>query len=145
MDQIAASEKVDFIMGTGDNFYEPDGVSGLSDNDWDTHWGDVYSVHQHIAGLTWYGCLGNHDYNGKGLESQLQYNKHNWRIDDFFWSYNFTVGGKQVAFVHIDTNYLAYGANGEPSKNPLMKGYFEKFKWNDTVVLNKIEAELKKN
>lgn len=55
-----------------------------------------------------------------------------------------SVDGEQVAFVHIDTNYLAYGANGEPSKKP-MKGYFKKLNWTDDVVLGKIEEQLKKN
>lgn len=42
MEQIASSEHIDFIMGTGDNFYNPNGVSGLNDKNWDTHWANVY-------------------------------------------------------------------------------------------------------
>ncbi len=72
--------------------------------------------------------LGNHDYNGKDLEAELKYTKHGWRIDDYFWAHTTTVGTKTVAFIHIDTNYLAYGPNGEPDKK-LMPDYFKKNGW----------------
>jgi len=100
-------------MGLGDNFYHPDGVSGLTDEHWKTHWADIYQNKPHLKNLTWYGLLGNHDYNNHGLLEEFKYNKYGWRIDDFFWSHSKTVDGETVAFVHIDTSFLAYGAKGE--------------------------------
>jgi len=34
------------------------------------------------------------------------------------------VNGQKIAFVHVDTNFLAYGVEGEASK-PLMGPYFK--------------------
>jgi len=74
----------------------------------------------------WYGVLGNHDYNSVELEAEFKYNKYGWRIDQFFWSHKHVVGNETIAFVHIDTNYLEYGPDGEKSK-PRMTGYFQKY------------------
>ena len=39
--------------------------------------------------------------------------KNGWRIDDYFWSHTMKFNDQKVAFVHIDTNFLAYGEDGE--------------------------------
>jgi len=39
--------------------------------------------------------------------------KHGWKIDDYFWSHKMKIGEETVAFVHIDTSFLAYGEEGE--------------------------------
>jgi hypothetical protein len=51
------------VIGTGDNFYHPDGVLGVDDPVWHTHWANIYQTKDHLKYLTWYGVLGNHDYN----------------------------------------------------------------------------------
>lgn len=38
---MAEEVNADFIIGTGDNFYEPDGVSGLDDVAWQEKWANV--------------------------------------------------------------------------------------------------------
>ena len=67
MNEIASQEKISFIIGTGDNFYNPDGVTSVNDNNWNTHWADIYPIKKHLKGLPWFGVLGNHDYNNTGL------------------------------------------------------------------------------
>ena len=67
-----------------------------------------------------------------------------WKMEDFFWSHTQMVGEEEVAFVHIDTSYLAYGRTGE-SGNKYMKDYFEKYGWSDDEVLAKIEKLLEAN
>ena len=42
MEEIASIEQINFILGTGDNFYDPDGVTGVNDPNWDTHWRLIY-------------------------------------------------------------------------------------------------------
>jgi len=42
MNFIAGYHNIDFIMGVGDNFYNPDGVRSIDDINWDIHWADIY-------------------------------------------------------------------------------------------------------
>ena len=81
----------------------------------------------HIKNLTWYGTIGNHDYNGADIEAEFIYNKFGWKMDGFMYYHNHrAMSGDSVTFVHIDTNYLFYGPNGEFSK-PRMKPYFQHY------------------
>jgi len=57
--------------------------------------------------------IGNRDLNYKWLEVEYFEQRKGWRIDEFFWSHTMTIDGKELAFVHIDTNFLAYGKKGE--------------------------------
>ena len=50
----------------------------------------------------------------------------------------------KIAFVYIDTNFLAYGNKGEPH-NKQMRKYFTKYKWNEKHILAAIEELLAKN
>ena len=70
--------------------------------------------------------LGNHDYNSIDLAAEFQYDKYGWNIKDFVYSHSFTIDGKELAFVHLDTSYLFYGPDGEKSK-PLMIPNFKKY------------------
>jgi len=42
MEKEAGTYQVDFVIGTGDNFYSPDGVSSVTDPAWETHWANIY-------------------------------------------------------------------------------------------------------
>ena len=46
-------------------------------------------------------------------------------------------GNKELAFVHIDTNFLFYGSKGE-GMNKQMKEYFSEQKWTNGSVYSKI-------
>jgi len=95
--------------------------------------------------LTWYGVIGNRDYRNKGLKKEYLVYKNGWIIDDFFWHHQMSVDKDyRVAFVHIDTSFLAYGKGGEPG-NKRMKKYFEKYQWTDAEVLKRIEWHLEEN
>ena len=61
--------------------------------------------------------LGNRDYSQRGLREGYLKKKGKWRIDDFFYCHIILVNNREAAFIHIDTNFLAYGPNGE-LKNP---------------------------
>ena len=90
----------------------------------------------------WYGVVGNHDYADRGLNKQYFYNNNGWRVSGFFWSHTMIAdNGKELAFVHIDTSYLAYGSEGEIG-NKRMTEYFQKNKWDDDTILEIIEKLL---
>lgn len=42
MSEISLQNDIQFIIGTGDNFYNPDGVSSIQDDAWDSHWRLIY-------------------------------------------------------------------------------------------------------
>jgi len=54
------------------------------------------------------------------------------------------VEGKSLAFVHIDTSFLAYGKDGEEG-NKHMEFYFRDYRWTDEYVLGEIEELLEDN
>ena len=56
-------ENVDFVINTGDNFYES-GIQSADARKVTTSWYNVYN-HQQLMEIPWYGVLGNHDYKGK--------------------------------------------------------------------------------
>ena len=66
-------------------------------------------------------------------------------MDDYFWSHTKTLdGGKSLAFVHIDTNFLAYGPHGEGGRK-YMKRYFSSLQWTDDFLLDHVDWLLKEN
>ncbi len=101
------------MIGTGDNFYTPDGIKGVDDPAWHTHWANIYQTKENLKDLLWYGSLGNHDYNTKHQYAYFFYKAHGWRLDDHVWSHSHKLAsGDEVAFVHADTVYLNYGRKG---------------------------------
>jgi tartrate-resistant acid phosphatase type 5 len=42
LNEIASEEKMDFVISTGDNFYDRDPKTQLNDETWESHWANVY-------------------------------------------------------------------------------------------------------
>ena len=42
MNDVARGEKMDFVISTGDNFYDPHPKTQLNDETWEEHWTNVY-------------------------------------------------------------------------------------------------------
>jgi len=62
--------------------------------------------------VDWCGVFGNKDHGSDDFVQMFHYP--GWRIDDPFWAHSVTTEkGDKIAFVHIDTNFLAYGEKGE--------------------------------
>jgi len=55
-----------------------------------------------------------------------------------------TPDGKSIAFIHIDTNFLAYGEDGEPNNN-MMHPYFYKYQWETDDIMERIEELIEKH
>ena len=63
MNRWAGSNRAQFILSTGDNFY--DGITGNNDRRWNTWWRNIYDG-ANIRNLPWYISVGNHDYRPYG-------------------------------------------------------------------------------
>ena len=60
MEQWAATNKPQFILTTGDNFYQ-NGITGHDDPRWNSYWRNVYNS-TNIKPLPWQVAIGNHGY-----------------------------------------------------------------------------------
>ena len=130
MSEVAKAQNVSFVLATGDNFYDPDGIRGVKDPNWQTHWSSVYKANGRLSGIPWYSTQGNHDYNSPDLFAQFQYRQHDWKFGALFWQHSHRVQSALVTFVHVDTSFLAYGINGQPgTTKPLMKPWFDRLGW----------------
>ncbi|KAH9321306.1 hypothetical protein KI387_015945, partial [Taxus chinensis] len=64
MGRIGEELQVEFIISTGDNFYE-NGLTGVSDRSFQQSFSEIYTAHS--LQKPWYAVLGNHDYRGNAL------------------------------------------------------------------------------
>ncbi|GMY18136.1 purple acid phosphatase 8-like isoform X1 [Fagus crenata] len=67
MGEVGKKLDVDFVISTGDNFYE-DGLTGVYDPAFNESFLDIYAAPS--LQIQWYSVLGNHDYRGN-VEAQL--------------------------------------------------------------------------
>ena len=93
----------DFILVTGDNFYNT-GVNSIEDSHWDESYKEVYN-HPSLQ-VDWYLALGNHDYQGN-VQAQLAYTDldERWNIPDRYYSIDKPIDAlHNVRFVVIDSS-----------------------------------------
>mmetsp|Transcript_6545 Transcript_6545/g.18880 ORF Transcript_6545/g.18880 Transcript_6545/m.18880 type:complete len:458 (+) Transcript_6545:514-1887(+) len=64
MGAVAHDAKPDFVISTGDNFYES-GLTSVADDLFRASYSEVYSAAS-LKGVPWYAVLGNHDYGETG-------------------------------------------------------------------------------
>ena len=128
MEAIASQEKVDFIIGTGDNFFDTAEIHNFGLGMWDLKRMKNHKEHPGIKNLMWYNVVGNHAYNCRFYETVFHEPRPKFfRIDDYYWCHSMkTPDGKSIAFFHIDTNFFAYGGPGE-DENQNMNFYFYKY------------------
>jgi predicted MPP superfamily phosphohydrolase len=76
--QVRADWGLDLVLLLGDSFY-PDGVRGVDDPRWRTHFEDVYDAGR--LPLPFYAVAGNHDYKQR-IEAQVAYGYRStrWRM-----------------------------------------------------------------
>ncbi|KAM2781140.1 hypothetical protein COP1_010938 [Malus domestica] len=67
MGLIGEKSNIDFVISTGDNFYE-DGLTGVDDPAFNESFSNIYTAPS--LKKQWYNVLGNHDYRGD-VEAQL--------------------------------------------------------------------------
>ncbi|KAK3224616.1 hypothetical protein Dsin_004478 [Dipteronia sinensis] len=64
MGRIGEKLDIDFVVSTGDNFYE-DGLTGENDSNFEESFSNIYTANS--LHKQWYSVLGNHDYRGDVL------------------------------------------------------------------------------
>ncbi|KAL5748725.1 hypothetical protein ACOSQ2_026022 [Xanthoceras sorbifolium] len=64
MGRIGEKLDIDFVVSTGDNFYE-DGLTGENDSNFEESFSNIYTANS--LQKQWYSVLGNHDYRGDAL------------------------------------------------------------------------------
>jgi tartrate-resistant acid phosphatase type 5 len=103
MDSACRRHNVQFIITSGDNFYE-NGVLSTQDPLWSASFEQVYT----LPGLQvpWYAVLGNHDYN-LNPQAQVAYTaqSNRWHMPARYYSVRNTIGAsRNVLFLFTDTS-----------------------------------------
>ena len=113
--QWCDENRCDFIISTGDNFYD-NGVYSADDERFETTWRKVYN-HPAIADLTWYISAGNHDH-GYGYDLREWYQVEHSKIDPRWHfpdlAHSFTIStpfSMMVKFVSYDTESILQNKN----------------------------------
>ena len=83
MNQISMVVEPEFVISTGDNFYD-NGVGSVQDPLWKTSFEDIYSGN--YLQIPWYIVLGNHDYRGN-VQAQIDYSNisNRWTLPEKYW------------------------------------------------------------
>ena len=114
LEQMAATNPIEFIVTTGDNFY-PFGVKSAGDPLWRKNFEDVYAS-PHIKELPWYVTLGNHDYFGE-FQAEIDYARTHprWILPATYHARDITHNGKLFArLVFADSDPYLREYQGRP-------------------------------
>jgi tartrate-resistant acid phosphatase type 5 len=97
----ARKNPLNFIISTGDNFYE-DGVSSVTDSQWRTSYENIYS--DSSLQVPWVVSLGNHDYqNTAEPDAEIAYTSHSkrWIMPARYYQKDFSAAGDNTLSVFI--------------------------------------------
>lgn len=140
MDRTALLTDAQFVISTGDNFYES-GVTSTTDSQWKSSYENVYSG----KGLQkdWYVVLGNHDYSGNP-NAQIAYSQksNRWKMPARYFTVVKNIDlTTSVRFVFIDTNPFVkqYLQNPSTYSDILQQDTQKQLKWIDSVLANSPE------
>ena len=103
LEKIGAECPYDFIVSTGDNFYDA-GVDSLNDVLWNMSYEYVYTA-PHLQ-CPWYVVLGNHDYRGApSAEIAYSNNSPRWRMPSKYYKEQFVTGSNEtIDLFFMDSN-----------------------------------------
>jgi tartrate-resistant acid phosphatase type 5 len=95
------TEKLDFIISTGDNIF-PNGVQNASDGLIKKLWNDVYNGAAPLSQIPWYLVLGARDWKTNGFGQVYQ--RSGWNLPSLFHVQDrIFIGGERAQFIFIDT------------------------------------------
>lgn len=135
MSKTSLKEGAQFVISTGDNFYET-GVTDLFDDHWNLSFENVYKGD--LLAKPWYVVLGNHDYQGN-VKAQIDYTQksNRWKMPERY----FTVSQKynsfsSIRFIFIDTNpFISEYQNKQSSYSDIaVQNTGAQLKWIDSVL-----------
>jgi tartrate-resistant acid phosphatase type 5 len=104
MNEWASVEDPQFIISTGDNFYDV-GAVDTNDPHWKNSFEDVYDGNR-IKNKPWYVTLGNHDY-VVNPQAEIDYSSTNkrWNLPSRYYEKLIQLdGGVRVRFIFMDTS-----------------------------------------
>ncbi|MEQ9438491.1 MAG: tartrate-resistant acid phosphatase type 5 family protein [Cyclobacteriaceae bacterium] len=92
----------DFVISTGDNFYDA-GVESLDDPNWQESFEDIYD--QESLQIPWYVVLGNHDYDGS-VRAQIDYSliSQRWNLPARYYTLHQYLDQEDVLLLFTDTS-----------------------------------------
>lgn len=140
MNKTASQVDAQFVISTGDNFYES-GVSSIKDSQWKSSYEDVYSGKS--LQKDWYVVLGNHDYSGNP-NAQISYSQmsNRWKMPARYFTLVKNIDmNTAIRFVFIDTNPFVqeYIKNSASYSDILQQDTQKQLKWIDSVLANSPE------
>jgi len=137
MNRTALKESTQFVISTGDNFYET-GVKNITDSQWETSFEKVYSG----TGLQndWLVTLGNHDYQGNP-QAQIDYSRKSprWKMPSRYFTLVKTINETtKVRLVFIDSNPFVkeYLQNPKAYSDIANQDTKKQLVWLDSVLTN---------
>jgi tartrate-resistant acid phosphatase type 5 len=145
MNEYAKNENPQFIITTGDNFYEV-GVKDVNDSHWQESFEKVYNGDLLIQ-KPWYVSLGNHDYYGNA-DAEIEYGKINkrWVLPSRYWSRIETADdGSRIRFIFIDTSPFekSYYQAAEIKDKVATQDTLRQKKWIDSLTsLNDVDWKI---
>lgn len=104
MNQIAMVVEPEFILSTGDHFYD-NGVASVDDPLWQSSFENIYDGN--LLQIPWYAVLGNHGYRGN-VQAQIDYTNvsRRWTMRDRYWFERVPLEDESgfVNFLFLDTS-----------------------------------------
>jgi predicted phosphohydrolase len=118
MSITAEKENIDFVISTGDNFYQT-GVESTEDSHWKESFENIYNAN--TLQKKWYVVLGNHDYQGN-YKAQIDYTKksNRWYMPSNYFTEVIQNDGTSIRLIFIDSN-------------PFITDYYTEKKYKDKV------------
>ena len=137
MEKVGAECAYDFIVSTGDNFYDA-GVDSVGDVLWNMSYEYVYTG-AHLQ-CPWYVVLGNHDYRG-APSAQIAYSNisNRWKLPSKYFKEQFSAGGNEsVEMFFMDSNPYQKDLLGAGSSYPELNALdtFSQNGWIESGLLN---------
>lgn len=104
MNQAAFVIEPEFVISTGDNFYD-NGVASVDDPLWESSFEDIYSGN--FLQVPWYVVLGNHDYR-TNPQAEIDYSAKSarWTMPSRYWVTDMELEDEKgdARFVFLDTS-----------------------------------------
>ena len=133
---MAKEKKADFLLVTGDNFYE-DGVKSVTDSQWTLSFENVYTAK--TLQVPWYVVLGNHDYRGNA-QAEVDYTQHSnrWKMPARYYSYDVQIDDSTTAtFFVLDTSPFITSYQKEDKKYHVLEQPIDRqLHWLDSALAN---------
>nr|GMD38280.1 purple acid phosphatase 17-like [Ipomoea batatas] len=139
MGEIGDQLAIDFVVSTGDNFYD-NGLTGEHDDAFTESFTDVYTAES--LQKQWYSVLGNHDYRG---DAEAQLSSHLRKLDSrWLCLRSFVVNTEIVDLFFVDTTPFVEEYFNSPEHVYDWRGVFPQQTYTKNV-LNGLEYALMKS